>query len=298
MAQTSPRTRRRTTSSASTASAGGAARSRSAPSTRSPPPTRRGARRSPVQCESTAAIAQVRSRRCELRVGRTPELERAAPAAPGAEDPRIAGDTLFVDQRRPVRPRRRTRSRSTTPLLGAVIGLVIALLVVGARELFDTTCPERESDVEDVTGRTGARRRSSRCRDDCARVCSCSERRRSIQRRVRTSRGEHRPGRSTVTGGTVPAGHHQRADRGGQDHHRCRTSPPRSPAEAPRSSWPTSTSASRRCSEFVGHSPQDAAGSRATSFRGRRRPALGACGGSRRTGRGCTSGPKTARRRR
>ena len=58
-----------------------------------------------------------------------------------------SGETLFVD--------RATSSTKTAPkpvidtLLGAMIGLIIALLVVGARELFDTTV-RTESDVEDA----------------------------------------------------------------------------------------------------------------------------------------------------
>jgi Mrp family chromosome partitioning ATPase len=58
-----------------------------------------------------------------------------------------ASDTLFVDKA--------TDAVKTSPkpvsdtLLGAAIGLVVALLLVGARELFDTTV-RSESDVEDA----------------------------------------------------------------------------------------------------------------------------------------------------
>jgi Mrp family chromosome partitioning ATPase len=58
-----------------------------------------------------------------------------------------AGETLFVDQA--------NSAAKTTPrplrdsVLGAAIGLLIALLIIGARELFDTTV-RSEADVEDA----------------------------------------------------------------------------------------------------------------------------------------------------
>jgi Mrp family chromosome partitioning ATPase len=91
-----------------------------------------------------AAIAQVQSQ--IDRVGRTPDLSKQLQQLQVLKT-LGSGDTLFVE--------RATSSTKTAPkpvidtLLGAMIGLIIALLVVGARELFDTTV-RTESDVEDA----------------------------------------------------------------------------------------------------------------------------------------------------
>jgi Mrp family chromosome partitioning ATPase len=91
-----------------------------------------------------SAINQIRSR--EASFGKTNELERQLQQLQVLKTLN-AGETLFVDQA--------DGATKTTPrpvkdsILGGVIGLVIALLVVGARELFDTSV-RSESDVEDV----------------------------------------------------------------------------------------------------------------------------------------------------
>jgi Mrp family chromosome partitioning ATPase len=91
-----------------------------------------------------AAIQQIRSR--EAQSGKTDELDRQLQQLQVLKTLN-AGETLFVDQS--------DSANKTTPrpirdsLLGGVIGLVIALLIVGARELFDTTV-RSESDVEDA----------------------------------------------------------------------------------------------------------------------------------------------------
>jgi Mrp family chromosome partitioning ATPase len=91
-----------------------------------------------------AAINQIRGR--EASIGKTAELDRQLQQLQVLKTLN-AGETLFVDQA--------DSGTKTTPrpvhdsILGGVIGLVIALLVVGARELFDTSV-RSESDVEDV----------------------------------------------------------------------------------------------------------------------------------------------------
>jgi Mrp family chromosome partitioning ATPase len=91
-----------------------------------------------------AAIAQVRDR--IARFGKTPELDKQLQQLQVAKT-LSSGDTLFVEQG--------TRATKTTPkpvadsLLGGAIGLVIALLIVGGRELFNTTV-RSEADVEDA----------------------------------------------------------------------------------------------------------------------------------------------------
>ncbi len=91
-----------------------------------------------------SAIDQIRSR--EASFGKTDELDRQLQQLQVLKTLN-AGETLFVDQA--------DGATKTTPrpvkdsILGGVIGLVIALLVVGARELFDTSV-RSESDVEDV----------------------------------------------------------------------------------------------------------------------------------------------------
>jgi Mrp family chromosome partitioning ATPase len=91
-----------------------------------------------------AAIAQVRAR--ESKGGKTAELDRQLQQLQVLKTLN-SGETLFVDEA--------TSATKTTPrplrdsLLGGIIGLVIALLIVGARELFDTSV-RTESDVEDV----------------------------------------------------------------------------------------------------------------------------------------------------
>src|SRR4029453_19375377 len=58
-----------------------------------------------------------------------------------------SGDTLFVE---PGGGAVKTTPKPVSDsLLGAALGLVVALLVVGGRELFDTTV-RSESDVEDA----------------------------------------------------------------------------------------------------------------------------------------------------
>jgi Mrp family chromosome partitioning ATPase len=101
--------------------------------------------RAQVQGHSVdTAIAQVQQQ--IARVGQTAELTKQL------QQLRIlktvsAADTLFVEQA--------TGATKTTPkplndsILGGVIGLVIALLIVGGRELFDTTV-RSEADVEDA----------------------------------------------------------------------------------------------------------------------------------------------------
>jgi tyrosine-protein kinase len=91
-----------------------------------------------------SAIDQIRTR--EDSFGKTTELDRQLQQLQVLKTLN-AGETLFVDQA--------DSATKTTPrpirdsILGGVIGLVIALLVVGARELFDTSV-RSESDVEDV----------------------------------------------------------------------------------------------------------------------------------------------------
>jgi len=91
-----------------------------------------------------AAIRQIRSR--EASSGKTADLDRQLQQLQVLKT-LSAGDTLFVD--------RSTRATKTTPrpvrdsVLGAAIGLVVALLIVGGRELFDTTV-RSEADVEDA----------------------------------------------------------------------------------------------------------------------------------------------------
>jgi Mrp family chromosome partitioning ATPase len=91
-----------------------------------------------------AAIAQVRDQ--ITRVGQTPELTKQLQQLQVVKT-LTSGDTLFVDQA--------TTATKTTPkpvsdsLLGGMIGLVIGLLLVGGRELFDTTV-RTESEVEDT----------------------------------------------------------------------------------------------------------------------------------------------------
>ena len=91
-----------------------------------------------------SAIAQVRAQIAQS--GETPELTGRL------QDLRVlktltSGETLFVDQA--------TSSTKTAPrpvsdsLLGGAIGLVVALLLVGGRELFDTTV-RSEGDVEEA----------------------------------------------------------------------------------------------------------------------------------------------------
>jgi Mrp family chromosome partitioning ATPase len=90
------------------------------------------------------AISQIRAR--EEQSGKTAELDRQLEQLQVLKT-LSAGETLFVDQA--------GGATKTTPrpvkdsLLGAAMGLVIALLIVGARELFDTTV-RSESDVEDA----------------------------------------------------------------------------------------------------------------------------------------------------
>jgi Mrp family chromosome partitioning ATPase len=90
------------------------------------------------------AIAQVQTE--IARVGKTSELEKQLQQLQVMKTLNSA-DTLFVEQAQ--------SATKTTPkpvkdsLLGGAIGLVIALLIVGARELFDTTV-RSEGDVEDA----------------------------------------------------------------------------------------------------------------------------------------------------
>ena len=91
-----------------------------------------------------AAIQQIRSR--EASDGTTAELDRQLQQLQVLKTLN-AGETLFVDQAK--------SAAKTTPrpvrdsVLGAAIGLLIALLIIGARELFDTTV-RSEADVEDA----------------------------------------------------------------------------------------------------------------------------------------------------
>jgi Mrp family chromosome partitioning ATPase len=91
-----------------------------------------------------AAIAQVQDRM--RRFGRTPELVKQLQQLQVVKT-LSSGDTLFVEQAR--------TATKTTPrpvrdsLLGGALALVIALLIVGARELFDTTV-RTEGEVEDA----------------------------------------------------------------------------------------------------------------------------------------------------
>jgi Mrp family chromosome partitioning ATPase len=90
------------------------------------------------------AIQVIRDR--EARNGKTAELDRQLQQLQVLKTLN-AGETLFVDQS--------NGANKTTPrllrdsILGGVIGLVVALLIVGGRELFDTTV-RSESDVEDA----------------------------------------------------------------------------------------------------------------------------------------------------
>jgi Mrp family chromosome partitioning ATPase len=91
-----------------------------------------------------AAITQVRDQMG--RFGRTPQLQTRLQQLQLLKN-LSGGETLFVDQA--------TSATKTAPkpvtdsIIGGAIGLVIALLLVGARELFDTTV-RSESDVEDA----------------------------------------------------------------------------------------------------------------------------------------------------
>jgi len=91
-----------------------------------------------------AAIAQVRNQ--IARFGKTPQLQSRLQQLQLFKN-LTAGDTLFVENA--------TSATKTAPkpltdsIVGAAIGLVIALLIVGGRELFDTTV-RSESDVEDA----------------------------------------------------------------------------------------------------------------------------------------------------
>jgi Mrp family chromosome partitioning ATPase len=93
-----------------------------------------------------AAIAQVRQQ--IARIGQTADLEKQLQQLQVMKTLN-SGDTLFVEQA--------TSAAKTSPkpardsLLGGVLGLVIALLIIGARELFDTTV-RSEGDVEDALG--------------------------------------------------------------------------------------------------------------------------------------------------
>lgn len=89
-------------------------------------------------------IAQIQAQIAS--VGRTPELTRQLQQLQALKN-LSSSDTLFVE--------RATHAIKTTPkpvgdtLLGGLFGLVVALLIVGARELLDTTV-RSEADVEDV----------------------------------------------------------------------------------------------------------------------------------------------------
>ncbi len=91
-----------------------------------------------------AAITQVQAQ--IARVGRTADLEKQLQQLQVMKTLN-SGDTLFVEQA--------TSAVKTTPkpvkdsMIGGAIGLVIALLIVGGRELFDTTV-RSEADVEDA----------------------------------------------------------------------------------------------------------------------------------------------------
>jgi Mrp family chromosome partitioning ATPase len=91
-----------------------------------------------------SAMAQVRDQ--IRKFGQTPELQRQLQQLQVAKT-LSSGDALFVEQA--------TSAAKTTPrplkdsVLGGILGLVIALLIIGARELFDTTV-RTEADVEDA----------------------------------------------------------------------------------------------------------------------------------------------------
>jgi tyrosine-protein kinase len=91
-----------------------------------------------------SAIDQIRTR--EASIGKTAELDRQLQQLQVLKTLN-AGETLFVDEA--------DSATKTTPrpvrdsILGGVIGLVIALLIVGVRELFDTSV-RSEHDVEEV----------------------------------------------------------------------------------------------------------------------------------------------------
>lgn len=91
-----------------------------------------------------SAIAQVRDE--IARVGKTPDLDKQLQQLQVVKT-LSAGDTLFVEQA--------TSATKTAPrpvrdsLLGGAIGLVVAFLVVGIRELFDTTV-RSEADIEEA----------------------------------------------------------------------------------------------------------------------------------------------------
>ncbi len=91
-----------------------------------------------------AAIAQIRAR--ESKVGRTAELEKQLQQLQVLKT-LSAGETLFVEQA-PTADKTSPRPLRDS-LLGGVIGLVVALLLVGGRELFDTSV-RSEGDVEDA----------------------------------------------------------------------------------------------------------------------------------------------------
>jgi Mrp family chromosome partitioning ATPase len=90
------------------------------------------------------ALAQVRNE--IARVGKTADLEKQLQQLQVVKTLN-SGDTLFVEQA--------TSATKTAPkplkdsLLGGAIGLVVAFLVVGVRELFDTTV-RSEADVEEA----------------------------------------------------------------------------------------------------------------------------------------------------
>jgi Mrp family chromosome partitioning ATPase len=91
-----------------------------------------------------AAISQVRDQ--IVREGSSPELSRQLQQLQVVKS-LSSGDALFVERATDavkIRPK-----PVSDALLGAAIGLVIALLIIGARELFDTTV-RSEEDVEDA----------------------------------------------------------------------------------------------------------------------------------------------------
>ena len=91
-----------------------------------------------------AAIAQVQTQ--IARVGKTPDLTKQLQQLQVLKT-LGSGDTLFVEKA--------SGAAKTTPkpvsdsILGAMIGLIVALLIVGVRELLDTTV-RTESDVEEA----------------------------------------------------------------------------------------------------------------------------------------------------
>jgi Mrp family chromosome partitioning ATPase len=93
-----------------------------------------------------AAIAQVREQ--IARVGQTADLEKQLQQLQVMKTLN-SGDTLFVEPA--TSPVKTSPKPLRDSLLGGVLGLVIALLIVGGRELFDTTV-RSEGDVEDALG--------------------------------------------------------------------------------------------------------------------------------------------------